>query len=1036
MNEKNAWMELYGREKEDQLLTVLSCIGDGLLTTDLQGKITFMNPTAEEISGWASEAACGKQFEEVLQLVDADTLNNINCPLKHAIEAEKAVGLPKNTVILLGNRMKYISASFAPIVRESKTFGVVVVFREITRIKKEEKELLIERDNLKVVFEASPRGKAIVDKNLIIRKTNETLLKELNKECGEVLGKRFGDGTSCPYCTNCGCGKTPNCNECLVSSYVEKVFKTGESFIGVNSSYCIGENCNESNMWRKYDFVPIEIDQEPCVMVDVENITEQKRNEETLIRVNDFYMRMFENFPAYIIRTDMEGNVVCMSNNWVELFGVFMEGNMEKYWLEYLHPDDKKEFFRLRTAAYTDFKPYEIVARIMSCAGHYRWIKLLLRPVYNMENRIDGLIGMALDIHDKKEMEDELANSESRYRSLFMNMHAGFAYHKALYDEDGGLCDLQYFLVNDAYRDMLLGGKENIEGMLYSEIFPEGVGSLIRNREVFEEVLREGKSVHFDEIYLDNFQKWYSCSLFSPEKGYLAFVINDIDEKKKADILLKQAKEQAEKANQAKSEFLANMSHEIRTPANGIVGMIDLTLLTDLTYEQKVNLLTAKNCVDSLLNIINDILDFSKMEAGKMAIKKETFHIKKLLDEITKAHYFRANEKELDLFYAFSSNINPYLIGDSFRLQQILNNLINNAIKFTEQGSITIEIKKLSSTDTTIELQFAVKDTGIGIAPEDMDLLFKSFSQVDGSNTRKYGGTGLGLVISKQLVEIMGGRIWFESKKGVGSVFTFTIPFELGEQTADKIITDTIQQDTAMKDKSILIVEDDSVNQQVISRMLKERGCQTDFACNGLEALEAYDKKEYDIILMDILMPIMDGVEAVRLIREKEEGGRHTPIIAITAHVLLGDRERFLKLGMDEYIAKPIKMEELFFTLDKVLLRTHNQEDNKVEVKITDQGILMTKTGNSPELMNVPVAMRKLMTEIEKMDAVILDRNFERIERYANTMKNLFDGIEATELKSTAFRMELSARRGDYEAVVKFSEQLRRECEIYKKTFG
>jgi signal transduction histidine kinase len=198
--------------------------------------------------------------------------------------------------------------------------------------------------------------------------------------------------------------------------------------------------------------------------------------------------------------------------------------------------------------------------------------------------------------------------------------------------------------------------KKNIEGLLYSGIFPEGIKTILYNKKIFEEILREGKSTYYDEIYFDLFDKWYSLSIFSPEKDYLAIIINDINEKKKADILLKNAKEQAEKANQAKSEFLANMSHEIRTPANGIVGMIELTLLSNLTHEQKANLMTAKTCVDSLLNIINDILDFSKMEAGKLAIKKEDFNIKKLLDEITKSHYLRASEKGLDLFFAFSSN--------------------------------------------------------------------------------------------------------------------------------------------------------------------------------------------------------------------------------------------------------------------------------------------------------------------------------------------------------------------------------------------
>ncbi len=368
-------------------------------------------------------------------------------------------------------------------------------------------------------------------------------------------------------------------------------------------------------------------------------------------------------------------------------------------------------------------------------------------------------------------------------------------------------------------------------------------------------------------------------------------------------------------------------------------------------------------------------------------------------------------------------------------MQQILDNLINNAIKFTEQGSVTVEVKRIADSKHQMELQFSVRDTGIGIAPEDRGLLFKSFSQVDGSQTRKYGGTGLGLVITKQLVEIMGGKIWVESTKGVGSTFTFTIPFETGRRIEKKKSIGTVFSNAVVDHKTVLIVEDDRVNQLVLSSMLKKKGYMIDFACNGQEALEVYSQKNYDLILMDILMPIMDGIEAAKRIREMEKDRKHTLIVAITAHALTGDRERFLKLGMDEYIAKPIKMEELFYKLDKLMFRTNNQGNSGVEVKITDHGILMTESRKEKEPNQHILDIEKLKDELKKMDSLLMCRDFEEVEKHANVIKKLLNSIDATELKGTAFRMELSARRGNFEELVRYFGQLKRECDIYRKTF-
>jgi len=527
----------------------------------------------------------------------------------------------------------------------------------------------------------------------------------------------------------------------------------------------------------------------------------------------------------------------------------------------------------------------------------------------------------------------------------------------------------------------------------------------------------------------------------------------EIEERKQAEkalveseTKLKKAKEEAENANSSKSLFLANMSHEIRTPISGIIGASEMLLLSDMSNDQKDTIGMIKNSAASLLTIINDILDLSKIEAQKLEILREDFNLYESLKNHLKPFSIEVHQKGLEMTLKILPDVPQLLRGDPHRLGQVLRNIVSNALKFTDQGQILITVKNICNNTYPVHLLFSVSDTGQGIPQNKLPELFKTYSQVDASPQKNRKGTGLGLSISKKIVELMGGRIWAESNPGEGSTFYFSVVFDKA-RTANSQKPVGIQYEIdrqQMTPLRILLAEDNKLNQKFVSCLLSQSGHQVFCVDDGNEVLEAMEQMMFDLILMDVQMPELDGVAATKKIRSSQNNKINSdiPIIALTAYAMKGDRERFIDAGMDDYITKPVNFNELKWIMTRVLnTRRKNFSESIPAEKLNsrlpslDRQTGLHRVKGKDELLHELYQMyiSDLPELIQKMSRAVDQSDFDTLSNTAHRLKSTSGTIGAVQTQHLSHQIEIASRNHNLKKVNQLFPELMDEVKQLKK---
>lgn len=986
---------------------ILNAALDAIVISNDKGDISFWNPQAEKTFGWTEEAVMGKKLSQLI-IPHRHREGHENGMVRFHSTGDGPV-LNKITELTAVNEAGIefpVELSIIPVTHGSGTFFCGFI-RDISERKKAEADLKASQELWQFALEGAGDGVWRYD-----LQTDETFFSEQYKNMLGYEGAAFDQEE----------------DEWFNLIHPEDVEMIRQS----EDDYRDGKILNHQLEYRiqhksgRYLWVldrgmllSHTADGKPGLIVGTHtDITAIKHTGIELEQRVKQFKSLSENIPGviyeYEFRKDGTERLRYVSPAMKKIFGI--EPEDFNLYQQYIHPDDVPEIMRKNQHCRETLEPFYDESRLIIPGRGIIWHSVTSSFSYFTEEGSAVFTGFILDITERKNTEQVLKINEEKYRNITANMNLG------LLEVDNE--EIIQF-ANQSFGEMSGYSIEELLGKKASELFVRG------EQQEMMELKNESRKKGISEAYeistknKSGESKWWLISAAPRynDKEELVGSIGihlDITEQKMLEYELLEAREQAELSATAKQSFLANMSHEIRTPMNAILGMSRELQKTMLNEQQKLFLNTINNAGEHLMVIINDILDISKIEAGKLSLENIGFRMHDVIKNTVQVMEHRASEKGLLLNYSVDENIAAVLKGDPYRLKQVLLNLLSNAVKFSEKGSVLIRCRLRAKHKKQQSIEISVADKGIGMDKEFLQNLFQSFVQEDRSVSRKFGGTGLGMTISKQLSELMGGTIEVASEKNAGTTITLVIPFYTGEEADLPTGEICIEDKSILNGKKILLVEDNEVNRLVATTTLSHYGADIAEAVNGLEAVEALKHGMVDIILMDMQMPLMDGLEATRVIRSGIS--KTVPIIALTANAIQGESDKCFAAGMNDFISKPFEEESLVAMIAKWLgkeVKITIAEKPTPSMALYDLSKLnaMSKHDNTfiKKIMNLFIV--EATASLEEIDKAMRTNDFAKLKSLAHRMKPSIDNLgihslrnEIREIESLALKNESSER--------------------------
>ncbi|MCG8309469.1 MAG: PAS domain S-box protein [Cytophagales bacterium] len=1054
------------KRSSDQLKELFDNANDLIQIFSLDGQLQFVNKIWKEKLGYDDDEILGLKFNDI---VHPDYVSKTTIALDLILEGKNVDKF--DTVFMAKNGKEiYLTGGVNCSFKDGKPIEFRGIFHDITeRIRAEKAQALyykianmaIHSSNIETLFanihhelnniiEAKNFYVALVDKES--KKLNfPYFIDENTPKIDNKFERKLGNGIT-EYAMGSNKPLFLYHKDIVNLEYHGKIVVEGEipkiwlgvplrianRVIGIISLQCYTEKST-------YNYKDLEL--LDFISGQVALAIERKQKEHKIYEQSARLKAIFESSSHLIWSVDGNNNFTSFNQNYFKTNKEFYNldsiekhhrgrkpkslTNDEQFWKEKYQQVFSGEFLHFETSLKNKNNKQEI------------WKEIFLNPIYQEDGTIREVSGIAHDITEKKFSDIALQENEEKFRNIFESFQD--IYFRC--DKKGTIT-----MVSPSVKELLGYEEDFVLGNNIVNFYPNVEETKILVRKLLKEKslrnveasvkTKSGKEIQI----LCNIRVLFK----NDEYAYIEGVARDITKLKEASLELQKAKEVAERSLKVKENFLANMSHEIRTPMNGVIGTIDLMSNTLLDEEQIRYVSTIKKSSETLLNILNDILDLSKIEAGKFELKKIPVKLKNTLEKLYALFAQQAQAKDINLYYHMDKNLPKKILLDETRLLQVLSNLTSNAIKFIDGGgSINISLKTIVKNGNKNIIKVVVSDSGIGISQENVKKLFTSFSQIEDSSTKTFGGTGLGLSISKQLCKLMGGDIGVFSALGLGSSFWFT--FEADETDEDVIDEEELLKKDVMinnffneKNPRILLVDDNMVNRQVAGEILKKSGCEVDVAVNGQDSINKAQKKNYDVIFMDIQMPDMDGVTATKKI--KALGIKNlAPIVAMTAYSMKEDKERFIKSGLDDYISKPIKANELLNKIRSLLniekgskeleFSVVEEQESIINAEIVEQ---LVKYGGEEMVMNVFSDFEH--ETAEQIDSCILslnDGNYENILINLHTLKGNAGtlGIEKVSSLTRTIEAKLKVEKHIYDGLADELNDLKQNFEEFKNYY-